>query len=147
MVRDQVMEVVRRHFRPEFLNRLDEIILFHRLKREQMGAIVDIQMERLEKLLADRKIALELDAAARNWLAEKGYDPVYGARPLKRVIQRYLQDPLAEEILSGRISDGQAVEIGAAADGLTINGESGSGDGRGFGRRTEATEGQSPTVH
>ncbi len=147
VVRNQVMNVVRQHFRPEFLNRLDDIILFHRLKREQMGQIVSIQLKRLDKLLAERNITLRLDAAARSWLAEKGYDPAYGARPLKRTIQRYLQDPLAEAILSGRISDGQAVEIGAAADGLTINGESGSGDGRGFGRRPELTEGQSPTVH
>ena len=147
VVRNQVMNVVRQHFRPEFLNRLDDIILFHRLKREQMGQIVSIQLKRLDKLLAERNITLRLDAAARSWLAEKGYDPAYGARPLKRTIQRYLQDPLAEAILSGRISDGQAVEIGAAADGLTINGESGSGDGRGFGGRPESTEGQSPTVH
>ena len=89
------MGVVRAHFRPEFLNRVDEIILFHRLKREQMGAIVDIQLKRLQKLLDERKITLELDARRAKWLAEKGYDPVYGARPLKRVIQRELQDPLA----------------------------------------------------
>ena len=96
-VRDQVMDVVRSAFRPEFLNRVDEIILFHRLKREEMGAIVDIQLKRLLKLLADRKITLELDDDARGWLADKGYDPVYGARPLKRAIQRYVQDPLAEQ--------------------------------------------------
>ena len=98
----QVMEVVRAHFRPEFLNRVDEIILFQRLKREQMDTIVDIQLERLEKLLAERKITLELDDAARDWLADKGYDPAYGARPLKRVIQKQVQDPLAEKILQAR---------------------------------------------
>ncbi|MGB7077094.1 MAG: ATP-dependent chaperone ClpB, partial [Xanthobacteraceae bacterium] len=92
-VRDQVMADVRAHFRPEFLNRVDEIILFHRLKRDQMGRIVDIQVERLQKLLEDRKIAVALDARARDWLAEKGYDPAYGARPLKRAIQKYVQDP------------------------------------------------------
>ena len=97
------MAVVRSAFRPEFLNRVDEIILFHRLKREQMGKIVDIQMGRLSKLLADRKIKLELDASAKDWLGQKGYDPAYGARPLKRVIQKYVQDPLAEMVLSGKI--------------------------------------------
>src|SRR3546814_5681735 len=91
-VREQVMEVVRQAFRPEFLNRLDDILLFHRLSRSQMTGIVDIQLERLLKLLADRKIKLELDKPARAWLADAGYDPVYGARPLKRVIQRELQD-------------------------------------------------------
>ncbi|MEJ8570338.1 ATP-dependent chaperone ClpB [Microbaculum marinum] len=110
-VRGQVMEVVRASFRPEFLNRLDEIVLFHRLKREQMGAIVDIQLVRLRKLLADRKIELELEASARNWLADKGYDPAYGARPLKRVIQKAVQDPLAEKILSGEIVDGERVAV------------------------------------
>jgi len=147
VVRNQVMNVVRQHFRPEFLNRLDDIILFHRLKREQMGQIVSIQLKRLEKLLSERNITLRLDAAAKNWLAEKGYDPAYGARPLKRVIQRYLQDPLAEAILAGRISDGQAVDIGVGVGGLTINGESGFGDGRGFGLRPEGSESQPPTVH
>jgi ATP-dependent Clp protease ATP-binding subunit ClpB len=147
VVRNQVMNVVRQHFRPEFLNRLDDIILFHRLKREQMGQIVTIQLKRLEKLLGERNISLKLDPAAKTWLAEKGYDPAYGARPLKRVIQRYLQDPLAEAILSGKISDGQVVEIGVGVDGLTINGESGFGDGRGFGHRPEAPESRSQTVH
>ena len=117
-VREPVMEVVRSHFRPEFLNRLDEIILFHRLKRTEMGAIVEIQMKRLDKLLADRQIALTLDASARNWLAEKGYDPVYGARPLKRMIQKFVQDPLAEKILSGEVSDGQAVTVTGGTDRL-----------------------------
>ncbi len=121
-VRDQVMEVVRAHFRPEFLNRLDEIILFHRLKRDDMTAIVDIQIERLKKLLADRKMTIDLDKPAREWLAEKGYDPAYGARPLKRVIQKHLQDPLAELILSGSIVDGEAVKVSANSSGLIING-------------------------
>ena len=121
-VRDLVMADVRAHFRPEFLNRVDEIILFHRLKREHMGRIVDIQVERLQKLLEDRKIAIALDARAREWLAEKGYDPAYGARPLKRVIQKHVQDPLAELILSGQIKDGEKVKISAGRDGLSFNG-------------------------
>ncbi|MGO4388024.1 ATP-dependent chaperone ClpB [Microvirga sp. 2YAF29] len=120
MVRDEVMGVVRSHFRPEFLNRVDEIILFHRLKRSEMGAIVDIQLARLGKLLTDRKIILELDEAAREWLAEKGYDPAYGARPLKRVIQKNVQDPLAEAILAGEIKDGETVPVHAGPMGLTI---------------------------
>ena len=98
-VRDQVMAVVRANFRPEFLNRVDEIILFHRLKRSEMTKIVDIQMARLAKLLEDRKITIELEPSARDWLADKGWDPAYGARPLKRVIQKSVQDPLAELIL------------------------------------------------
>ena len=121
-VRDQVMAEVRAHFRPEFLNRVDEIILFHRLKREQMGRIVDIQFAYLQKLLEERKIAIALDAKARDWLAEKGYDPAYGARPLKRVIQKSVQDPLAELILSGRIKDGETVKISAGREGLSFNG-------------------------
>ena len=121
-VRDQVMAEVRAHFRPEFLNRIDEIILFHRLKREQMGHIVEIQLASLQKLLEDRKIALTLDAKARDWLAEKGYDPAYGARPLKRVIQKSVQDPLAELILSGKIKDGEKVAVSAGKDGLVFNG-------------------------
>ena len=121
-VRGQVMNAVRSHFRPEFLNRLDEIILFHRLTRAQMDRIVDIQIERLLKLLADRKITVTLDAKARAWLAEAGYDPVYGARPLKRVIQRNLQDPLATLILEGEISDGDVVKVSAGKRGLVING-------------------------
>jgi ATP-dependent Clp protease ATP-binding subunit ClpB len=119
-VRDEVMGVVRSHFRPEFLNRVDEIILFHRLKRSEMGAIVDIQLARLQKLLADRKITLQLDEEARNWLADKGYDPAYGARPLKRVIQKHVQDPLAELILSGEIKDGETVPVHAGPMGLMI---------------------------
>jgi ATP-dependent Clp protease ATP-binding subunit ClpB len=122
-VRDLVMAEVRARFRPEFLNRVDEIILFHRLKREHMGRIVDIQMVRLTKLLDDRKITLVLEPKARDWLAEKGYDPAYGARPLKRVIQKYVQDPLAEMILSGRIKEGERVTISAGMGGLTFNGE------------------------
>jgi ATP-dependent Clp protease ATP-binding subunit ClpB len=121
-VRDHVMAEVRAHFRPEFLNRIDEIILFHRLKREQMGRIVEIQLTSLQKLLEDRKIALTLDAKARDWLADKGYDPAYGARPLKRVIQKAVQDPLAELILSGRIKDGEKVTVSAGKDGLVFNG-------------------------
>jgi len=122
-VRGQVMEVVRQAFRPEFLNRLDEILLFHRLTREQMTGIVEIQLARLHAMLAERKIALELDEAAKAWLAERGYDPVYGARPLKRVIQRELQNPLASLILEGKIGDGDKVSVTAGPDGLAINGE------------------------
>ena len=122
VVRDEVMAVVKGHFRPEFLNRLDEIILFHRLKREHMGAIVDVQIGRLRKLLSERKIEIVISDAARGWLAGKGYDPAYGARPLKRVIQKHLQDPLAEELLAGRIKDGDTVDVGAVAGVLTFNG-------------------------
>jgi ATP-dependent Clp protease ATP-binding subunit ClpB len=122
-VRGQVMEVVRQAFRPEFLNRLDEVLLFHRLTREQMTGIVDIQLRRLHAMLADRKIELELDDQAKAWLADKGYDPVYGARPLKRVIQRELQNPLATMILEGKIGDGDTVSVGAGPEGLVINGE------------------------
>jgi len=110
-VEREVMEVVRSHFRPEFLNRLDEIILFHRLSASHMGPIVDIQVKRLQKLLDDRKITLELSDSARDWLGRTGYDPVYGARPLKRAVQKYLQDPLADKILSGEISDGATVQV------------------------------------
>jgi ATP-dependent Clp protease ATP-binding subunit ClpB len=120
VVREQVMAVVRANFRPEFLNRVDEIILFHRLKREQMGAIVDIQMVRLQRLLDERKMTVELSPEARNWLAEKGYDPAFGARPLKRVIQKNVQDPLAEKLLAGEIKDGDKVRIGVKGDGLTF---------------------------
>mgnify|MGYP003668083035 FL=1 len=122
-VRDAVMEVVRASFRPEFLNRVDEILLFHRLAREHMAGIVDIQLGRLRAMLADRKITLELDDAARDWIAEAGYDPVYGARPLKRAIQTYLQNPLATMLLEGRIHDGETVVVGAGEGGLVINGE------------------------
>jgi ATP-dependent Clp protease ATP-binding subunit ClpB len=122
-VQNEVMSVVRGHFRPEFLNRIDEIILFHRLRREDMGAIVDIQMVRLGRLLEERKMRIELDEKARRWLAERGYDPAYGARPLKRVIQKYVQDPLAERILAGRIKDGATIQVGSGEYGLTIDGE------------------------
>ncbi len=122
-VRDQVMAAVQRTFRPEFLNRLDAIILFHRLKKRNMKAIVEIQLQRLQKLLADRKITLDADDAAKEWLAEKGYDPAFGARPLKRVIQRWVQDPLAEMILAGKVKDGDVVKITADDQGLLINGE------------------------
>jgi len=122
-VRDQVMSVVRAAFRPEFLNRIDEIILFHRLKKSEMTRIVDIQMTRLQKLLDDRKITITLDAGAREWLAEKGWDPAYGARPLKRVIQKAVQDPLAEMILAGSIKDGEKVRVSAGKQGLTFNGK------------------------
>ena len=132
-VREEVMAVVRGHFRPEFLNRVDEIILFHRLKRANMAAIVDIQLLRLDKLLEDRKIILKLDDAARLWLAERGYDPAYGARPLKRAIQKNLQDPLAELILGGRVLDGETVEVSALADGLVV-GDTAIGEKRPGGR-------------
>ncbi len=122
-VKDQVMTVVRAAFRPEFLNRVDEIILFHRLKKSEMGRIVDIQMTRLQKLLDDRKIVIKLEPNARDWLAEKGWDPAYGARPLKRVIQKSVQDPLAEMILAGTIKDGEKVTISGDKLGLTFNGK------------------------
>ena len=115
-----VMDAVRAHFRPEFLNRLDETIIFDRLGREDMSGIVDIQLGRLLKRLASRKIALELDEGARKWLADEGYDPVFGARPLKRVIQRSLQDPLAEMILAGDVKDGETIHVSAGTDGLII---------------------------
>ena len=121
--RAQVMQAVRGHFRPEFLNRLDEIILFHRLTRANMTKIVDIQIARLTKLLADRKIEITLDAKAHEWLANAGYDPVYGARPLKRVIQRRLQDPLAQMLLEGKISDGAVITVSGGKNGLIINGQ------------------------
>jgi ATP-dependent Clp protease ATP-binding subunit ClpB len=105
------MEVVRGHFRPEFLNRLDEIILFHRLSAAHMGPIVELQVARLQQLLEDRKIRLELTDGARAWLGRMGYDPVYGARPLKRAVQKHLQDPLADKILSGEVADGAVVRV------------------------------------
>jgi ATP-dependent Clp protease ATP-binding subunit ClpB len=120
--REQVMEVVRRSFRPEFLNRLDEIILFNRLGRNEMKRIVDIQLKHLQKLLAERKITLKLDEQAKTWLANTGYDPVYGARPLKRVIQRELQNPLAKMLLAGTIKDGDAVTVSVEDGRLSING-------------------------
>jgi ATP-dependent Clp protease ATP-binding subunit ClpB len=121
-VREQVMAVVRSHFRPEFLNRVDDILLFHRLRREEMGAIVSIQLKRVQKLLEERKITLNIDDKARTWLADRGYDPTYGARPLKRVIQRAVQDPLSEMILSGAVKDGDTAHVSAGTDGLVING-------------------------
>ena len=123
-VEKDVMAVVRGHFRPEFLNRVDEIILFHRLRREDMGAIVDIQFARLAALLEDRKITLTLEPKARHWLADKGYDPAYGARPLKRTIQKTVQDPLAGMLLAGEVRDGEPVKIGLAHGALTFNGKS-----------------------
>ena len=123
MVREQVMEEVRRAFRPEFLNRLDEILLFNRLSRAHMTDIVEVQMQKLLKLLADRKIELKIDGKALQWLANRGYDPVYGARPLKRVIQRSLQNPMATLLLEGRIKDGDTVEVGVEGGELTIAGQ------------------------
>ena len=120
--REQVMEVVRRAFRPEFLNRLDEIILFNRLGRNEMKRIVDIQLKHLQKLLLDRKITLNVDEQAKAWLANTGYDPVYGARPLKRTIQRELQNPLATMLLSGTIKDGDTVAVLVRDGRLTIKG-------------------------
>jgi ATP-dependent Clp protease ATP-binding subunit ClpB len=122
LVQAQVMRVVRDHFRPEFLNRLDEIVLFRRLARADMATIVDIQLGRLRALLADRKITLDLDATAKDWLANEGYDPVYGARPLKRVIQRSLQNPLAGLLLEGAVREGDTIHVQAGVDGLSING-------------------------
>jgi ATP-dependent Clp protease ATP-binding subunit ClpB len=122
-VRPYVMAEMRTKFRPEFLNRIDEIILFHRLRRDQMAAIVDIQIGRLQKLLADRKLTLQLDDTARTWLANKGYDPMYGARPLKRVIQKQVQDPLAEQILAGKVRDGQTIKLTVRNGQLVLNGE------------------------
>jgi ATP-dependent Clp protease ATP-binding subunit ClpB len=121
-VREPVMAMVRAHFRPEFLNRIDDILLFHRLSRAHMVPIVDIQLARLRKMLADRKVTLELDKKALNWLAESGYDPVYGARPLKRVIQRALQNPLAVMVLEGNVREGETVHVSADKSGLVING-------------------------
>ena len=112
--------MVKSSFRPEFLNRIDEVILFHRLRKQDMGKIVEIQLKRLEKLLADRKIRLDLAPDAIEWLAHKGYDPAYGARPLKRVMQKELQDPLAEKILGGEILDGSTVKVTAGSDRLNF---------------------------
>jgi ATP-dependent Clp protease ATP-binding subunit ClpB len=120
--RDAVMTEVRARFRPEFLNRIDETILFRRLAPEHMARIVDIQVDRLAKLLADRRITIELDDKARELLSKEGYDPAYGARPLKRVIQKRLQDPLAKLILEGQLQDGETVKVSAEGDELTLNG-------------------------
>jgi ATP-dependent Clp protease ATP-binding subunit ClpB len=138
-VEREVMGVVRAHFRPEFLNRIDEIILFHRLRREDMGEIVDIQFRRLSRLLEDRKISLALDARGRQWLAEKGYDPTYGARPLKRVIQKFVQDPLAQMLLAGEIREGATVKISVSRGRLTVNGKE-------VGEPDEAPQPRSPSV-
>jgi ATP-dependent Clp protease ATP-binding subunit ClpB len=119
-VEPQVMELVRAHFRPEFLNRLDEIVLFHRLGQAHMGPIVDIQVGRVQRLLSERKIALSLSDEARAWLGRVGYDPVYGARPLKRAVQKYLQDPLADAILRGDIPDESMVRVDAGDDRLIL---------------------------
>jgi ATP-dependent Clp protease ATP-binding subunit ClpB len=126
--RRDVMDAVRAHFRPEFLNRLDETIIFDRLKREDMDGIVDIQLARLKKRLTARKIALELDDSAKQWLADEGYDPVFGARPLKRVIQRALQNPLAELLLAGDVKDGDTIPVSAGSDGLIIGDRLGTSD-------------------
>ncbi len=119
-VRHLVMDVVRKHFRPEFLNRIDEIILFKRLGREQMDGIVRIQLQRVDKLLESRRMAIALDPAAMHWLGQRGYDPVYGARPLKRVIQKELMDPIAKKLLAGDLADGAIIQVGAGEDGLKI---------------------------
>jgi ATP-dependent Clp protease ATP-binding subunit ClpB len=119
-VRPMVMEAVRRHFRPEFLNRIDEIILFSRLGRAQMGSIVKIQLARVEKRLADRQMTISVDAAAMHWLGERGYDPVYGARPLKRVIQKDLIDPIARLMLNGTLKDGDVIDVTPGESALKI---------------------------
>jgi len=121
VARGIVMAMVQAQFRPEFLNRLDEVILFHRLARKHMGPIVDIQIQRLKALLMNRQLSLSLDFRAIDWLAKAGYDPVYGARPLKRVIQRHLQNPLAELLLDGTLSDSGTINVSAADNRLTIN--------------------------
>jgi len=121
-VRDSVMEVVRASFRPEFLNRIDEVVLFERLKKTDMAGIVEIQLRHLRDLLEDRRIELELEDEAIHWLAERGYEPAYGARPLKRVIQSELQDLLAEKILSGEITDGMTVKVLTLNDKLHVKG-------------------------
>jgi ATP-dependent Clp protease ATP-binding subunit ClpB len=120
-VRPLVMNTVRGHFRPEFLNRIDEIILFKRLSRSNMGDIVRIQLQRVDKMLTERRMTLALDAEALQWLADKGYDPVYGARPLKRVIQKDLIDPIAKKLLAGELEDGGVIAVGAGSDGLAID--------------------------
>jgi ATP-dependent Clp protease ATP-binding subunit ClpB len=122
-VRGDMMEVVKASFRPEFLNRIDEVLLFHRLSRPHMTGIVEIQLRQLIGMLEDRKITLDIDEAAKTWLADKGYDPVYGARPLRRVIQQELQNDLATMVLAGRIADGDTVRVSVGDGALTINGE------------------------
>ena len=120
--RDAVMEAIRAHFRPEFLNRIDEIVFFKRLGRGEIDRIVGVQLKRLEKILADRRITISLTGEAMQWLSDRGYDPVYGARPLKRVIQKELQDPLARRILEGRIKDGDDVKVSVEGSALSLNG-------------------------
>jgi len=114
------MDVVRKHFRPEFMNRIDEIILFKRLGRSEMDGIVRIQLQRVEKLLGDRRMTLSLDNGGMAWLADRGYDPVYGARPLKRVIQKELVDPIARKLLAGELEDGAVIDVHAGGEGLEI---------------------------
>jgi ATP-dependent Clp protease ATP-binding subunit ClpB len=145
--RQQVMDVVRHAFRPEFLNRLDEILLFNRLSRSHMKGIVEIQLGRLRKLLEDRKIVLELDDGATTWLANRGYDPAYGARPLKRVIQKSLQDPLAGQILEGRIKDGDTVRVTVEDGLLSLNGEKAGAEDPVFTTRPPTGEDGKPLVH
>ena len=121
--REQVLDAARAHFRPEFLNRLDEMIVFNRLGRDAMEGIVEIQLDRLQRILTDRKIVLEIDDRAKAWLAEAGYDPAYGARPLKRVIQRALQNPMASQILEGKVREGDTVAVSADDQGLVVGGQ------------------------
>ena len=123
LVEAQVMKTVRGHFRPEFLNRVDEVILFHRLKRAQMAGIVKIQVKRLQKLLDEKQLTLDLSDSAIEWIANKGYDPAYGARPLKRVIQKHVQDPLAEKILAGEIKDGETILVDVSDGDLSFASE------------------------
>jgi ATP-dependent Clp protease ATP-binding subunit ClpB len=118
--RNEVMDALRAHFRPEFLNRVDEIVLFEPLKRSEIHRIVDLQLARLQKLLADKRLTLELTDSARNFLAERGYDPTYGARPLKRAIQKYLMDPLALKVLGGEFTPGDNIQADTAADRLVF---------------------------
>ena len=118
--KEEVLEVLRHQFRPEFLNRIDEVVIFESLKREDIARIVDLQLDRLRKLLEDKRLELELQPSARKFLAEKGYDPVYGARPLKRAIQKYLQDPLALKVLSGEFSPGDTITVEAGRDELLL---------------------------
>jgi ATP-dependent Clp protease ATP-binding subunit ClpB len=120
IMRERVMEALRLHFKPEFLNRVDDILIFHRLTKEQLRQIVGFQMTRLARLLADRHLTLELTGQARDFLAEAGYDPVYGARPLRRAIQHYLQDKLAPMLLSGEFKEGDTIQVDAGKDGLTF---------------------------
>jgi len=120
--RDEVMEAIRGHFRPEFLNRIDEIVFFKRLGRGEIDRIVGVQLKRLEKILGDRRMTINVNDEAMQWLSTRGYDPVYGARPLKRVIQKELQDPLARRILEGRIKDGDAITVTVDGGALSLNG-------------------------